>query len=196
MWVVRAVINWVSLQNNNHSIAYLVVEPVSCSAHYENVLIIISSLIHLSAIGVTLAIVFILLVSNFTIINVQQQLTGQPGQLLSSHKPMNRLRFLNLKKKLRYWVYDFFFSNDDLTSLSTSSIEFSWGFEIIAPWKLLSLLKDNANPPTKIGIKNSDLILFTRRSPALMKRVNLAQDFSQTYARNGKNRQKLQGMLA
>jgi hypothetical protein len=34
-----------------------------------------------SAIGVTLAIAFILLVSNFTIINVQQQLTTHPGQL-------------------------------------------------------------------------------------------------------------------
>jgi hypothetical protein len=28
----------------------------------------------------------------------------------------------------------------------------------------------------------------------LMKRVNLAQDFSQMYAKNGKNQQKLQGM--
>jgi Na+-translocating ferredoxin:NAD+ oxidoreductase RnfE subunit len=34
-----------------------------------------------SAIGVTLAIAFILLVSNFTIINVQQQLTTHPGLL-------------------------------------------------------------------------------------------------------------------
>jgi mannose-6-phosphate isomerase class I len=55
-----------------------------------------------SAIGVTLAIAFILLVSNFTIINVQQKLTTHPGQLFIIPQTDESTPLSESEEKVRY----------------------------------------------------------------------------------------------
>src|SRR5215203_3921916 len=57
---------------------------------------------HQCAIGVTLAIAFILLFSNFTIINVQQQLTTQPGQLFIIPQTDESTPLSESEEKVRY----------------------------------------------------------------------------------------------
>jgi hypothetical protein len=91
---------YLSFLQDNHSIPYLVVEPVSYSGHYEmSSSLAVSSV---SAIGVTLAIAFILLVSNFTIINVQQQLTTHPGQLFIIPQTDESTPLSESEEKVRY----------------------------------------------------------------------------------------------
>ena len=91
---------YLSFLQDNHSIPYPVVEPVSYSGHYEmSSSLAVSSV---SAIGVTLAIAFILLVSNFTIFNVQQQLSTHPGQLFIILQTDESTPLSESEEKVRY----------------------------------------------------------------------------------------------
>jgi len=98
--VIRQSRYYLVFLQDNHSIAYLVMIPVSCSGHYENVLTLAVSSV--SAIGVTLAIAFILLISNFTIMNTQQQLTSQSGQLFIIPQTDEWTLLSESEEKVRY----------------------------------------------------------------------------------------------